>query len=417
MNNINFYEKYKHNILQRIIFGIFMGFSDSVPGYSGGTTLNLLDFYEIFILRVKLIFKKNTFQNWFKNILWLLPFVIFWIGSILGFSFLSELMAENNLDLALIFLFFSFSLFCTPLFFLEQHRQTKIFIKKDVKNNSLNGLYILIGFLIFLGVALGVYFSGGISLKKEVTDTTVVDKSKWLPLFFVAVLASFVMLIPGISGQLIFYLTGFYKDFSWTILQHPFDNIIALLIVGIGAIIGFLGSVFLINYCLKKIRKQFISLCFGLVIGSPFAIILGMTGNTVYIDELNTISNNTGLIVGIVISVFLGIFINLLLFIYIQYTHFFKTKINQNFDENLFIFLNKKGFNKKEFINKFFLIKFAKKNHIKIYYLDELKNNDIDYQKYKNIYCCLKNENDLSIIKSITIDNQEMVNIKKIIFK
>ena len=37
-----------------------MGFSDSVPGYSGGTTLNLLNFYNPFVFRLRQIFKKNS---------------------------------------------------------------------------------------------------------------------------------------------------------------------------------------------------------------------------------------------------------------------------------------------------------------------------------------------------------------------
>ena len=61
-SNIN-YQEYKTEFLKRSIYGIFMGISDGIPGYSGGTTLSLLGFYETFIIRLKLIFKKNSFSN------------------------------------------------------------------------------------------------------------------------------------------------------------------------------------------------------------------------------------------------------------------------------------------------------------------------------------------------------------------
>lgn len=410
MKNDFFYNEYKTNIIQRIMFGIFMGFSDSVPGYSGGTTLNLLNFYDILILRIKLIFKITAFKNWFKNILWLLPFIFFWIGSILGFSFLSKFLASKNLDLALIFLFVSFSLFCCPLFFLEQQRKIKIFEKGKKKNNFINLLFIIIGFLIFLGISLGVFFNGGISLKNNLFDDNIVDKSKWLPLFFVAILASFVMLIPGISGQLIFYLTNYYKDFSWVILQHPFNNIVPLIIVLCGASIGFITSIFVINFCLRKINKLFISVCFGLVLGSPFSIVLGMVGNQTYINELNNLNNDTFLLISIIICILIGFIINLFLLWYISIDSIKEKEYMKDKDNVIFVFYkNKFNLSKEKFI-KFSLLIFAKKYKCEILFIDNLQKlilNDKD-----NIICCFKNNNVLNEFQKSNSNNKKIYWVK-----
>ena len=37
-----------------------MGVSDGIPGYSGGTTLNIIGFYKDLVSNVKLIFKPDV---------------------------------------------------------------------------------------------------------------------------------------------------------------------------------------------------------------------------------------------------------------------------------------------------------------------------------------------------------------------
>lgn len=40
-----------------MIFGFLMGISDAIPGYSGGTTLTLLNFYDNLVENTKGVFK------------------------------------------------------------------------------------------------------------------------------------------------------------------------------------------------------------------------------------------------------------------------------------------------------------------------------------------------------------------------
>lgn len=55
------FDEYKKGYFTRMLFGIFMGISDGIPGYSGGTTLTLLGFYEKLIFKIKEIF--TDFKN------------------------------------------------------------------------------------------------------------------------------------------------------------------------------------------------------------------------------------------------------------------------------------------------------------------------------------------------------------------
>ncbi len=337
--NIEFYLKYKCNIIQRIIFGIFMGFSDTIPGYSGGTTLNLLNFYEIFVLRLKLVFKKSYFfSDWFKNILWLLPFVLFWMLSLFAFSHLTETIAKSNYDLALIFLFFSFSLFCIPIFVFEQKRKLLAIDKNAASGNSSFKFMVLLGLMLFVAISVGVYLNGGISLKPTpASDANLIPQERWLLLTVISFVSTFVMLIPGISGQLILYLTNTYQDYSWIMLQNPIDNMAIISITFLSASAGFISCIFLVNYLMKNHAKYFIPFTIGLVMGSPIAILLGMLGNQVYINELNNLGTNAGLLVAIIFAIIFGFLFNVGLFLYIFISRFYQ-KYNKHFDDMCFLF-------------------------------------------------------------------------------
>lgn len=52
-------KKLTYDILSKIFLGMFMGISDGIPGYSGGTTLSLFNFYDVLMNKIKLLFKKN----------------------------------------------------------------------------------------------------------------------------------------------------------------------------------------------------------------------------------------------------------------------------------------------------------------------------------------------------------------------
>lgn len=273
-------------IFLKIFYGFLMGISDGIPGYSGGTTLSLLNFYDIFIIKFKNLFLKTSKKRWFDNLLWLLPFLLSWGIFLIAFSFLTSFISSKgtSYQTILFFLFFSFSLFCIPnfIFIKIRNKKNKINCKKDL-------LYLIplfITLLIMTSIGLGIYFGGGINLNKENNETKLIFELRLLLILFMCFLSGYCLLIPGISGSLILFLSNTYKDVYWIALQNPFNNIWIVLLIFMSIGLGFILSIFTINLLIKKYNKVFIYLSFGFIIGSPIAMILSFLGNNIYLNNI-----------------------------------------------------------------------------------------------------------------------------------
>lgn len=373
-NNINIdYQDYKKEFFNRMLYGIFMGVSDGIPGYSGGTTLSLIGFYETLIIRLKLIFKKNSFSNWFKNILWLLPFLIFWVGSIFAFSYLSEFIVSSGYVIPLIFLFFSFSFFCIPIFFYKNIWSKGFFFIylnfKSIKqkNNLVTTIWFLIGILIILTISLIIFFTGGISLIPVNNQNARIDFGiEWLWICLSAFLAGFCMLIPGISGESIFYMTNYYDEVFWNVLQNPLTNIYLLLLIIICVVIGIALSIVTTSFLLKKFTKNFLYFCLGLVCMSPISILLGLFGNSDYLQKfINMFINDFDSLGLTILTIFIGFILNLFLLL--------KTKLKLKeikFNKNSVLIMDEQFFSnsKKLFTAQRKIYKSAYKQKCKIFY-------------------------------------------------
>ncbi len=320
---------HKEKILERSIYGILMGISDGIPGYSGGTTLSLINFFEILIDKIKGVFYPFNFKKAWRNILWLLPFIFFWVISLVAFSIFGDLMAtgeifrktiikNHNLSIVLIFMFTFFSIFSIPLFIksnkvnLFELENKRLKIKK---RNWLNILFFSIGFCLIITIGLVVFFvNGGVNFN----GTSNIEKISysWTNLLMIVIsmfLAGFSMLIPGISGSMVLYLFNTYDDVFWTILQNPISNIGYVFICAISAILGLLSSILLTSFILKRWKDNYYSFCFGMVCSSPITILL--SGKRYYIDLVNDYNICVPLII---ISLIIVIFINIAIYIHIK---------------------------------------------------------------------------------------------------
>lgn len=93
-------------------------------------------------------------------------------------------------------------------------------------------------------------------------------------------LAISAMVLPGISGSTLLLIFGLYISIMTGIketLHFNLSYLTALIIFGLGVIIGILSIVKLIKKALKKYRSATIYLVVGLMIGSIYAIIMGPT--------------------------------------------------------------------------------------------------------------------------------------------
>ncbi len=291
------------------LYGIFMGMSDAVPGYSGGTTLNLIGFYQELVSNVKLIFKPDVKKYFWKYLLWFLPFAICWAGVLVGFLYLVNMAGEANKGVVLVFLFGSFALFSIPLFYLankDKFIDRKLLMNqtKEKKGSAiLHWVIFSIAAALMLTIGLVARFVPQISVQSGeelVTVTGVTFAKPWdvkdqfdaltspggnltgvvFSMLIVSMVAGFVVLIPGISGGLVMFMTGYYTKVSTIISQtlHGNMNGLPLLITVIcGAILGLIISVITINSLLKKFEEYFYSASLGFVLIAPIAIFAALS--------------------------------------------------------------------------------------------------------------------------------------------
>jgi putative membrane protein len=103
-------------------------------------------------------------------------------------------------------------------------------------------------------------------------------------LFFVGILASATMIIPGVSGSMVLMIIGYYygilngiKLFFDALKAVDINAILSqcavLVPFGIGVIVGIFGVAKLINYLFNRHGVSTYCGIFGLILASPFAII------------------------------------------------------------------------------------------------------------------------------------------------
>lgn len=299
---------YKHHWIKRMIFGFLMGISDAIPGYSGGTTLTLLNFYDNLVENTKGVFKSQLNTKRWQHFLWILPFFIFWAIFFILVNFAVKEISKANFEDFLVVLFASFAISCIPIFVLVN--KPKVFCKKNWKPT----IAFIIGFLLILIISLIIFF-----LKLNETDNTLTSYSSILELWkanpgrsatfiFSALIGGFFLLIPGISGSMAVYLFNEYWTLN-SLITNPFanGNIAFLLLFAVMLIIGVICSVIFSSWMIKKYHDIFYGLAFGMVAVSFIAILL--------ISPISTWewSENVNLHIGLIcLAVIIAIGINII---------------------------------------------------------------------------------------------------------
>ena len=241
----------KKNIML-IIKGMFIGLANVIPGVSGGTLMITLGIYEELIETIS-----HFFQNFKKNLKFLLPIAI---GLVLAILLFSKIIG--------------ISLGGIPV--LWKKVNTK---KKSVSNWLIFALtFVLITVLTFLK-------SGDL-----VVSFNNLTFGGYVILFLVGMLASSTMIIPGISGSFVLMFLGYYKPLidtirsltNFSLLGH---NFLILAPFGLGVIIGIILVAKLIEFLLKKYETKTYYGVLGFVLASIIAIIYPLLATSFSIIE------------------------------------------------------------------------------------------------------------------------------------
>lgn len=280
------------HFINDMIKGIFIGVANIIPGVSGGTMAVSMGIYDNIIYSLTHLFKEPK-----KCIQLLLPYGIGAVFGLVGLSFMIE------------FLFLNYPV-QTNLFFIGLILGGLPIIVKRIHIKKVN-LGHATSFLLFFALIIVLNFLNGDN--QMVTITLSLDEV--IKLFFIGVIASATMVIPGVSGSMILMLIGYYQpilaminDFLRALLHFNLSGLftptLVLIPFGLGVVIGIFAIAELIEILLK--RHEAITFCaiLGLVVASPIAILMNISFT--HMTMITGIFSFICFMIGCVISFCLG---------------------------------------------------------------------------------------------------------------
>lgn len=277
-----------------ILKGIVVGLANVIPGVSGGTMMVSMGIYDKLILSLTHLIKR------FKEAVALLVPIA--IGMLLAVAIFAKLFSE---------VFFPNYPLQTNLFFIGLILGGLPVIYNKVKGNSIRPPHI-IAFAVFFALVVGFAWIGE---GHEAASDLSFSLLNVVKLFFVGVVAAATMVIPGVSGSMIMMVMGYYNTIIDTInafinalkafdIAAMLDTFTVLVPFGIGVAVGVVAVAKLIEFVLKKHSLIAYWAIIGLIVASPFAILIMMDASVIGIVQILT--GVALLAAGFVISLKLG---------------------------------------------------------------------------------------------------------------
>lgn len=249
-----------------VIKGIFIGIANIIPGVSGGTLAVSMGVYS------KIIDAINNMAKDLKNsIKTLLPYGIGIIIGIAALSFIISFLFENY-EMPTISCFIGLVLGGVPL------------ILHKVKDEKVKYTH-MISFILMLALIIVPTL---IAIETPVIQQVELNFINILIFVGLGIISAAAMVIPGVSGSMILMMLGYYNLILTTIsetikalVQFDFSNLISgiaiLLPFGIGIVLG----IIVISKIIAKVLKRYPNATYwgilGLIVASPFSIIIKST--------------------------------------------------------------------------------------------------------------------------------------------
>lgn len=243
--------------LKLFIKGAVLGIAFIIPGVSGGTLAVLLGIYEELIEAVSNFYKsKSNFVKYFK---YLLPIGL---GAVASLALCAKLIkfGLEKAPIITILIFLGLIIGGVPKIFKSVDKTP------ELKDFSL----MLIGIIIVVLMMIVDKGSSSVSLSN-------LNALGYIVLFFVGMLASATMVVPGISGSFTLMLIGYYEPIlnvvnELTSFKNIGSNLLIMLPFLLGVVIGIVVIAKVIEYCLKKYRNQTYYVIIGFVLASIISV-------------------------------------------------------------------------------------------------------------------------------------------------
>ena len=233
--------------MQNVLRGIVMGITDLIPGISGGTMAMVLGIYQKLIASINGILSKR----WREHFMFLVTLFLGIGLALITFSRLIEwLIAAHSQPL---FFFFNGLILGIIPFLLRTANYKRTF--------KANHYFVLI-------IAAIVVASTSLIRDDSMQSVWInLTFGHYLFLFLAGWIASSAMILPGISGSLLFLLLGVYPTVINAISSV---NIPVILVVGLGVVISIPITSKLIQYLFREFSVITYAVLIGLVIGSLY---------------------------------------------------------------------------------------------------------------------------------------------------
>jgi len=285
-----------------LLKGILIGIASLMPGFSGGVMAVAFNVYDRII---------NAINNFLKmpikviKDVWTLGVGIV-LGALLSLTIISLLL--EYFPVPTIFFLTGLIVGSIPNIYEKV---------KPIRFNYKKILSFFLGFLFIISLLILSIFVKDTGVDKEI----LVDLKQVIVLFFVGIIASATLIIPGVSGTLVLLAIGYYQylvklimGFLEKVMKLNFTtllpDIILIFSFGIGLVFGLLILAKAIEGLIEKFPKTFYSIVLGLLFASPFAIIYQL-----YIDYKEIIHNALiyswifgiiFLIIGVIVSIYIN---------------------------------------------------------------------------------------------------------------
>lgn len=280
--------------LMDIIKGILIGIANIIPGVSGGTMAVSLGIYDKLISSVS-----GLLNDWKKSLGTLLPIILGCGIGIAGFTYAVEYLLSRHTFVTCM-AFVGLILGGIPVLVSS----LKAELKKGASRIGVSGV---LAFILLFSVAV---FLPMMNADDEVLKTFTATPGTMAALFFVGLIASATMVVPGVSGSLVMMILGYYygiintiksfldalKSFDVAGLTHGFALLTPF---GIGVLLGIFLIAKLITFLFNRFGVQTYCAILGLIAASPFAIFYN-TGVLANLSSLGVGQVLLGLVLAVV---------------------------------------------------------------------------------------------------------------------
>ncbi len=234
--------------------GVVFGIGSPIPGVSSGTLAILFNVYDSFFSTVSWKMIKNNLR---ATVLFLLGWAFGLVATTLLLAFLFEDYGQ-----IVNFVFIGLIAGSVPMIFRKASAGR-------VKIQNVLVCALALAFMFFLA-----FFAGDLATHSTIEELGGITPTIFIWLFFSSAISATAMLVPGVGGSMMMLSLGIYIIYLEAVSRF---NILFLVIMGSGMIVGILAGMFFTQKMLLNYSQTLYSAILGFIVGSLLILYPGLS--------------------------------------------------------------------------------------------------------------------------------------------